>query len=131
MEQNYKKLRVWHYSRELILELYQLTSKLPDTESNNLISQIRRAAISCCINIAEGSSRNTIRGNLQFLRYSYGSAKELECLIIICKDLGYLNNEEYLYYSDKVDRFLRSMFKLIGSKDFKKNHYGFSSLDKI
>ena len=103
MDQNYKKLRVWQYSRELILELYKLTNKFPDTESNNLISQIRRAAISCSINIAEGSSRNTLRGYLQFLRYSFGSAKELECLIIISKDLRYLTNEEYLYYSDKVD----------------------------
>ena len=54
-----KKLDVWKMSIELVVEVYRLTEALPDTEKYNLVSQMRRAAVSIPANIAEGAARNT------------------------------------------------------------------------
>lgn len=45
-------LDVYKYSYSLTLELYRLTKRLPDSEKFNLISQLRRAALSVYLNIA-------------------------------------------------------------------------------
>ena len=55
----HKKLDVWKMSIELVVEVYRLTEALPDTEKYNLVSQMRRAAVSIPANIAEGAARNT------------------------------------------------------------------------
>lgn len=54
---NHKKLHIYKASRELVKECYFLTKHLPEAEKFNLTSQIRRAALSVKLNIAEGSSR--------------------------------------------------------------------------
>ncbi len=54
-------------------------------------SQIRRAGVSIPANIAEGQARNTKGEFLQFLGVAQGSLAELETLLEISKDLGYLS----------------------------------------
>jgi four helix bundle protein len=51
--------------------------KLPTEEKYNVISQMRRAALSVTNNIAEGHGRYHFQENIQFLRQSRGSLDEL------------------------------------------------------
>ena len=53
----HKNLEVWQRSIYLIKIVYELTKLLPFDEQYNLISQMRRAAVSVASNIAEGFSR--------------------------------------------------------------------------
>ncbi len=75
-------------------DVYRLTKSLPSDERFGLISQMRRAAVSIPANIAEGYGRETSGSYLQFLRISQGSARELETLIELAGQLGYLNAAE-------------------------------------
>jgi len=98
---DYKKYNVWQKSHQLVLEIYAVTATYPKSEQFNLISQINRAALSIPTNIAEGCGRETQKELLRFLYISSGSAHELEYLLLVSKDLKYI--EETLYiklYSD-------------------------------
>ena len=53
---NYKNLIVWRRAYQLVLDLYPLIEKLPESETNNIADQIRMAVTSLPLNIAEGAS---------------------------------------------------------------------------
>jgi len=110
MARNYKELEIWKLSYNLALKFYKITEKFPEHENNNLISQIRRASTSVPLNIAEGCSRRTKQSFLQFMTYAYGSLKELEVLLDLSKDLGYINKENYEELKEDLDKSSRKTF---------------------
>ena len=105
----HKKLEAWKKAISLTTKIYKLTEKLSGDEKFGLISQMRRAAVSVASNIAEGAAKNTKKEFIQFLFNAQGSLSELDTQIIICKELGYISNEEY----DLIDAELVSESKLI------------------
>jgi len=91
--QSYRDLIVWQRARELTHVAYELTRPFPVSERFGLTSQIRRAAVSVSVNLAEGWGRGT-RGELRhFSAISRGSLYELESLLDLAEDLGYLAAE--------------------------------------
>ena len=56
---------------------------------------MRRSAVSIPCNIAEGYERGHRKEYVQFLRIARGSCSELETLLSLSKDLGYLESQEY------------------------------------
>ena len=103
---DFYKLEIWNLGYELTLDFYKLTENFPLDEKNNLTSQIRRASSSIPLNIAEGSSRFTNKAYLQFLNYAYGSCRELEVLLLLSKDLNYIEIE-------KIDKLSKKLYKFI------------------
>ena len=86
----FEKLRVWKESKNMSLKIYRLTSQFPKDEKFSLTSQMRRSAISISANIAEGSSRITIKDKVHFTTMSYSSLMELYNLITLAYDLNYI-----------------------------------------
>lgn len=93
---SFEKLHVWKDIRGLIKSIYTLTSNFPDNEKFGLVSQMRRAIISVSSNIAEGSSRTSLKDQAHFYQISYSSLMELLSQLIVSHDLNYINNEKYL-----------------------------------
>ena len=91
--QRFTDLAVWQRSHALVLEIYKLTRNFPREEQFNLISQIRRAALSVPANIAEGSKRIGRQDYARFLNIAEASLAETEYLLIVSRDLGYLSQE--------------------------------------
>ena len=123
MARMYKNIEIWGLSYNFVLNMYALTEKFPESERNNLTSQMRRAATSIPLNIAEGSSRKSTKEFLNFLNYAYGSAKELDVLLSLSKDLKFVNKEEYDVAYKKLDKlmaklyaFLQNIEKRLGNK---------------
>ena len=54
---NFKDLRIWQESIELVEEIYRITKKFPKEELYGIVNQIRRSAVSLPSNIAEGFVR--------------------------------------------------------------------------
>jgi len=113
MARNYKELEIWQLSYKLALKFYEVISKFPESEKDNLTSQIRRASSSVPLNIAEGCSRRTKKSFLQFLTYGYGSLRELQVLLEFSKDLKYINVEKYKELEEDLDKVSRKMFKFM------------------
>jgi four helix bundle protein len=87
---DYHKLEAYRRARELAIECYRWTGRLPNAERYGLTSQIRRAAVSIATNVDEGAGRRTDRDFRRFLFNAIGSANELEVLVDLAADLDYV-----------------------------------------
>ena len=122
MVSSFKELVVWKRAYELALEVYSSTSCFPRSETFGLVSQMRRAAISIVSNIAEGYGRGHRSEYTQFLRMAYASTGELETQLMLCKDLGYLGDDNFARASSllhEVQKMLSSMFRRFHSESQK------------
>jgi four helix bundle protein len=91
--QRYTDLKVWQRSHDLVLRIYPLTKGLPTDERFGLQSQLRRAAVSVPTNIAEGSKRRRPQDYAHFLNMAEASLAEVDYLLLLAQDLGYLEDE--------------------------------------
>jgi four helix bundle protein len=66
------KLEVFNASREFIFSCYKQTKLFPNDERFALTQQIRRAAVSVHLNLAEGSSRKSLNERKRFYEISRG-----------------------------------------------------------
>jgi four helix bundle protein len=111
---SFKKLNVWQKAYLLVLNTYKQTQKFPSFELYGLTSQIRRGAVSILANIAEGSERQYKKEFVQFLSIARGSLAEIETYLMLSRDLGYLNQDEFIQLGDlrkEVGRLLRGLYK--------------------
>src|SRR3990167_4243864 len=58
----FEKLEVWKDAREFVSLVYRITANFPSKERFGLVDQIRRAAVSIALNIAEGSINEVVTG---------------------------------------------------------------------
>ncbi len=95
----FEDLQVWQKAMDLDEQINQLTKAFPKEEVYVLTSQIKRAADSVVLNIAEGSTGQSKAVFKVFLGYSLRSAIEVVSCLFIAKRRGYLeeNNFKNLY----------------------------------
>jgi len=97
----HRTLVAWQRSHELAVEVHRAASRLPASERFELGSQLRRAAVSAAANIAEGSGRY---GEAEFahgLSIALGSLSEVDALLKIARDVGYLD-VDILHHLDEL-----------------------------
>jgi len=99
---SFEKLDVWKNARLFVIDIYRLTNKFPKEEIYCLTSQIKRAVISIVSNIAEGTSRISLKEQMRFTEIAYGSALEVYCQLITASDLKYINNDDFLKMNQKI-----------------------------
>ena len=83
------KLDIFQCSRELTLACYKLTKQFPDIEKFRMVQQIRRAALSVHLNIAEGCSRRSQTERKRYFEISRGSLIEVDTALDIAHALAY------------------------------------------
>lgn len=88
--QRYADLNVWQRSHSLVLRVYPVAAGLPAEERFGLASQLRRAAVSVPTNIAEGSKRRRPQDYAHFLNMAESSLAEVDYLLLLMRDLGYI-----------------------------------------
>ncbi|MBQ2168956.1 MAG: four helix bundle protein [Prevotella sp.] len=89
----YRKLKVYHQSKQLVTNIYSLTRRFPLHEQYGLSNQIQRAAISIPSNIAEGMGRFSLKERIHFLEIAYGSLMEVMCQLEIAEQLNYITSD--------------------------------------
>ena len=115
---SFKDLIVWRKSIELCKEIYKLVKLLPKEETYCLSDQMRRAVVSISSNIAEGQSRSSKNEFLQFISIASGSNSELYTQLIICKEIGYLNDQQIkdsLLLIEEISKMLSSLKNKLNS----------------
>ena len=92
---DFRNLKVWEKAHALTLAAYRVTGGFPRDELFGLTSQMRHAAVSVEANIAEGCCRSGDADFARFLEIAVASASELDCHLLIARDLSFLGNADY------------------------------------
>ena len=95
MSFKFEKLIVWQKALDLSDEVNKLVKTFPKDELYILTSQIKRAADSVALNIAEGSTGQTNPEFSRFLSYSLRSNIDVVGCIFIAKRRGYINDTDF------------------------------------
>lgn len=109
---NFKKLKVWQKSIELVKLIYKRTSDFPKNEMFGLTSQIRRASVSIPSNISEGSGRGSKKEFNHFLNIALGSTYELETQLIISHEIELISNDDFSELNSIVDEIQKMIIGL-------------------
>jgi len=110
---SYRELEVWQKAFLLSLLIYKAAKKFPKEELYGLASQIRRAVVAIATNIAEGSARGHLAEYIQFLRIAYASGAEVETLLLLSKELGYLADRDYSKLNDLLNEIMKMLNVMI------------------
>ena len=91
---SFRELDVWNKAMELTDLVYEIASKLPQSEKYALSDQIRRAVVSIPSNIAEGFGRDSHRDFAHFLSIARGSLYEVDTQLEIALRRGYIKKND-------------------------------------
>ena len=92
---DFRSLKVWEKAHTLTLATYRSTDQFPKYELYSLTNQIQRAAVSIPANIAEGCGKDSDAELKRYFLIAMGSSSELEYLLLLASDLGYLPANTY------------------------------------
>ena len=109
----HKTLDVYLIIRELIKETYKVSLLLPAEEKFNMVQQIRRAALSVKLNLAEGSTRKSEIERKRFLEISRGSVVEIDAALETAVDLNYFTREQLENLGALLNRSFSMLSKMI------------------
>ncbi len=111
----FRKLKVWQRSIQLISLIYKITADFPKEEKYGLVDQTRRAAVSICLNIAEGSGSGSDPEFTRFLRMSQRSAYEVIAALEIAINLKMADEQVINSVISEVDQISAMISGLIKS----------------
>jgi four helix bundle protein len=111
----FEDLQVWQRSLDLCERINQLTKSFPKDEIYVLTSQIKRAADSVVLNIAEGSTGQTKAVFKVFLTYSLRSAIEVVSCLYIAQKRGYLNDDLFKQLYNEYEALVKMITALKNS----------------
>lgn len=115
---NFKQLLIWQKGFQIAVKSFQAVSSFPKEEKYGLSSQITNAAVSIPSNIAEGSSRSSMKDYNRFLEISLGSSFELETQLLIAEAVNFGEKEkrdELLKDIDEEQKMIMSFMSKIKS----------------
>jgi four helix bundle protein len=112
---NYRDLSVWNRAHTLALNIYRTTRGFPAEERYGLASQLRRAAVSVVSNIAEGGGRQSDGEQIRFLRIARGSIQELECQLLLSRDLEFISPDVWHSLDAEMQEISKMLHGLIRS----------------
>jgi len=92
---HYKTLKAWQHAQRLAIDCVRTSRAFPDYEQAGLADQLRRACYSVPLNIAEGNTRYGSRECRRFFDTARGSLAEVETIIEMARELGYITPADF------------------------------------
>ena len=119
---DFENLKVYQKSLEYIDFVYEITKDFPKDEIFSLTNQFRRASVSICLNIAEGSGGSKAEFN-QFLKISRRSVRESVAVTEISFRRNFISTEckkRSREFCGELSRMLSGLMKSLKNKDSEK-----------
>jgi four helix bundle protein len=118
----FEELEIWNESIKFTSDVYRITKTFPAEERFGLTQQLRNAAISISLNIAEGSGRYHNRDFLRFLQIAIGSLYEVVSGLFIAKNEEYISDKDFKNtYSEaeKIGKMINAFISYLKRSDKK------------
>ena len=100
---NFRNLKIYQRSIAYAVEIYRITGNFPKEELYGLTSQIRRAALSIALNIAEGSGNSSEKEFKRFLEIALQSDYEVMACLEIALRMKFYNQEAFTRLTAEAD----------------------------
>ncbi|HWH64334.1 MAG TPA: four helix bundle protein [Ginsengibacter sp.] len=111
----FEKLQIWQLAVDLSYEIHEMTRTFPKEELFILTSQIKRAADSISLNIAEGSTGQSNPEQKKFIGYAQRSALEVVGCLYLGKRRGLVTNDQFKSKYDSLDKLVAMIQKFKNS----------------
>jgi len=92
---DFHQLPIWRGGFDLLMSVYNLTDKFPDSEKLALISQLRRSANSIIANIAESHGRFSYADKIRVLYIARGEITETRSHLAVAYGRRYISKEDF------------------------------------
>ena len=112
-ERGFEGLDCYQLALQVFREAYAVAKKLPAIEKYNLADQLRRAATSVTLNIAEGYARYHYLDKTRFYYIARGSLTEVQAAFIDCQVASYTAEQDLVRQRDLCHRALQALNGLI------------------
>ena len=113
---SYRTLGAWQCAHQLAVLTLRAVDEAYHPARAPLLAQLRRAAISVEANIVEGYALSTAGLFRRHLRIALGSAAEVECLLNLAIEVGYLSAKAGEELIQATDGTIRALFGLVRSR---------------
>ena len=117
---SHTSLKAWQHAKVLAVDCARAARRFPPDEQAALADQLRRAAYSAALNIAEGSGRSGARDYHKFLVTARASLDEVEAILEIAKELGYIEPSTMARLEARRDEAAKTLYGLIRSLEGRK-----------
>ena len=111
---SHQALDVYKTSQLLALECYRITKQFPNDEKFSMVQQLRRAALSVHLNLAEGCSRKSQVERRRFFEISRGSVIEIDTCLELAVQLKYVTFEELTSLGESILKTFQMLSKMMG-----------------
>ncbi len=100
----FEDIFAWQEARKLVQDVYRITCKGAFARDFGLRDQIQRAAVSVMANIAEGFDCESHVEFARFLGFARRSAVEVQSLLYIANDIGYIDESIFKQEYSQADK---------------------------
>lgn len=111
----FEKLQIWQLAIDMSFQIHELTRAFPKEELFILTSQIKRAADSISLNIAEGSTGQSNPEQKKFLGYAQRSAIEVVSCLYIGKRRSLVSEDQFNIHYNTLDKLVAMIQKFKNS----------------
>jgi four helix bundle protein len=110
---DFHHLKAWQHAKALAVEAARAAARFPPDERFALADQLRRAAYGAALSVAEGASRRGPREYRQYLAVARASLTEVQAILEIAVELGYLEPTARARLEARRDEAAKTVFGLL------------------
>ncbi len=127
----FEKLEVWKKALQLAADVHDLTRGFPKEELYILTTQIKRAADSIVLNIAEGSFGQSDKEFNRFLGFALRSGMEVVACLHLAKTRNLISQSEFDEYREKSEHIIRMIQSFRNTLQGDAKNYGVREEDEV
>ena len=113
---DFRKLEVWKKAKDFAVEIYRETSQGAFCQDLRFRDQLRRAAVSIALNVAEGDELGSNRQSVRHFRIAKGSTAEVYTIVVIASEVEYLHPDTAKVWLDRCSHISSMLSKLIKAR---------------
>lgn len=106
----FRNFPIYPELRKFAKDCYDLAASLPKQEQYGLASQLRRAATSVLLSLAEGSMKKSDPEFNRFIMICIGSVSEIVAILDICLDLKYISSSQHEEFVIKCETIVKQLY---------------------